>query len=107
MDSDRGEHLVIGYDLADGGDYSAITLLRRQEDGSLDVIRSLTAPGATVPRGGLLSLCLGSIRERRPRVVSVRVGNGELITISNQTIEEILDGRKEWKDLMIGSEEGE
>lgn len=93
--------LVIGYDLGDDGSYSAFCLMRRQEDGTLEVLEQDIAPGL-ISRGRLLALCLASIRKLRPKTVRVRVGTGEPITITNQTVEEILNGTKNESDLLIG-----
>jgi hypothetical protein len=104
MGSPRADlDLVIGYDLgAEEGDYTAFVLMRRHEDGALEVLESEAHPGP-LARGRLLYLCLDSIIRLRPKTVSVRIGaNGESQTISNQTVEEILDGKKTWTDLMIG-----
>lgn len=103
MASPRAEgDLVIGYDLGEGPSYSAFVLMRRHEDGTLEVLESENVPGP-ITRGQLLRLCLDAIMRHRPRVLSVRVGNGQAICISQQTVEEVLAGTKEWNDLMIGS----
>lgn len=94
--------LVIGYDLGDDVSYTAFCLMRRHEDGTLEVLESEMTPGP-ISRGQLLELCLSSIKKLRPKTVRVRVGAGEPITINKQTLEEILNDTKTWSDLMIGS----
>lgn len=94
--------LVIGYDLGDDLSYSAFCLMRRHEDGTLEVLESDSVPGP-ISRGQLLNLCLSSIKKLRPKTVRVRVGAGEPITINNKTLEEILNDTKTWSDFMIGS----
>jgi len=103
-DSPRGDAVVIGYDLAlSGHDYTAVQLFKRHEDGSLELLHDETTPGGTISRGQLLVFCLAWICENRPRGVWVRVGQGAPIMINQRTVEEILDGRKTVKDLLIGS----
>jgi hypothetical protein len=94
--------LVIGYDLKDEASYSSFTLMRRYEDGTLEVIESETVPGP-ITRGQLLTLCIESIKKYNPKLVSVKIGEGRILDISQQTVEEILAGTKQWTDLMIGS----
>lgn len=101
MDSPRADlDLVIGYDLAETGDYTAFVLMRRHEDGTLEMLEAKT-PGPFA-RGRLLALCVESIARLKPKTVRVRIGAGDPQTISNQTVEEILGGKKTWADLMIG-----
>lgn len=94
--------LVIRYDLDDKVLYSAFVCVQKHTDGTLEVLDTEAVPGP-ISRGQLVQLCLSSIRKFRPKTVSVRVGNGPAITISNQTVEEVLGGLKEWTDLVIGS----
>lgn len=102
--SPRADNLMISYDLAQSGhDYTAVVVLKRNEDGSLELLHRRTAPGESVSRGDLLVFCFGQICERQPRTVWVRVGQSEPILINQRTIEEILDGRKTAQDLLIGS----
>jgi hypothetical protein len=94
--------LVIGYDLGDDVSYSAFVCGYRHADGTVEIVASEAVPGP-ISREQLIQLSLASIRKFRPRTVCVRVGSGTPITISNQTVEEVLEGLKEWTDLMIGS----
>jgi hypothetical protein len=102
MTSTRADlDLVIGYDVGDDVSYSAITVMARHPDGTLEVLSSEQAPGRT--RGQLLNLCLDAIKTHKPRTVSVQANGGKPLTISNQTVEAVLDGTLQWSDLMIGS----
>lgn len=105
MDSPRADlDMVIGYDLGDEGfDYTAVTVMKRNADGSVEVLASLTTPGEHIPRGQLLTLCCASIVERRPKTVRVQIGKNPPVMLNHRTVEEILAGLKTVMDLMIGS----
>lgn len=100
-DSPRAElDMVFGYDRGET-DYTAVVVYRRNEDGTLETINELVAPGASCSRVQLLSLCIAQILGRLPKVVRVRVGQGEPHVINNRTVEDIIEGRLTLDNLLI------
>ena len=101
--SPRADTYVMSYDLGKAdGDYTAVTIFKELDDGSLEVVAILTEE-REVSRRELLDISVEQIRLRKPKTWKVRIGTGEPIPISDKTVEAILDGRITAKDLLIGS----
>ena len=100
-DSPRARY-VYSYDrAAPGGEYTAVTMSKVEEDGTLVILDQFAKPHMT--RLDILEFVVAFIKKQpSPISVSINIGPGETF-ISSETVDEIFAGRVTARDLLIGT----
>lgn len=100
------EHLVLGYDVGDHASFSAVVVMKKRADGTVEVIDTATMcpPGKKLTRALLLFYACTVIKAYRPASFSIAANGGPPLMVSAQTVREIAEGTKTWRDLLIGQD---
>jgi hypothetical protein len=96
MDSSKGSGgtLVLGYDLAEEGDYTAIVVCHSEQG----VVFTQEDP---MPREEMVTRFVDLIRVYRPRAVRVRIGSSEEEhSISAETVVQLAEGHLGVEELL-------